>query len=52
MDLLPYNEGGLCKLARLVRTPAPLDVERPSPEHVAAIAARLAEFDLTVRTGG
>ena len=52
VDILPYNEGGRSKLARLARDEAPPDIQAPSPEHMAAIAQQLAALGLTVKTGG
>ncbi len=52
VDILPYNEGGRSKLARLARDEEPPDIKAPSPEHMAAIAQQLAAFGLTVKTGG
>ena len=52
VDLLPYNEAGRGKLARLARSAEPLGVQAPTPERLAAVAAKLGELGLTVRTGG
>lgn len=52
VDLLAYNEAGKGKLAQLARSAPAFEASAPSPEHVAAIAARLAEFGLAVKTGG
>jgi pyruvate formate lyase activating enzyme len=52
VDVLPYNEGGRHKVLRLARGGAALDLRGPSAEHVAAIAAKLSRFGLTVRIGG
>ena len=52
VDILPYNEGGRSKLARLARDEEPPDIKAPSPEHMAAIAQQLAALGLTVKTGG
>ena len=52
VDILPYNEGGRSKLARLARDEEPPDIQVPSPEHMAAIAQQLAALGLTVKTGG
>ena len=52
VDILPYNEGGRHKLARLARGEGPPPTPRPSAGHMAAIRSRLAAFGLTVTIGG
>jgi pyruvate formate lyase activating enzyme len=52
VHLLPYNEGGRAKAGRLHAGRDAPQFERPSEEHLAAIADRLRAFGLTVRTGG
>ena len=52
VDLLPYNEAGRHKLLRLGGGDAAMDVAVPSAAHVAAIAAKLGQYGLTVRIGG
>jgi len=52
VDLLPYNEGGRHKRARLAPDQEPPVVRAPLPEHLAAMAEQLAGFGLTVTIGG
>ena len=52
IDLLPYNEGGRSKLARLARPEPAHDVRAPDARRLAEIAAKLAAFGLEVKTGG
>ena len=52
IDLLPYNEGGRGKLARLAGEAGPAEVARPAPERMEAIAEKLTEMGLQVKTGG
>jgi len=52
IDILPYNEGGRSKLARLGRRQEAPRVEAPDARRLAEIAAKLAGFGLEVKTGG
>ncbi len=52
IDILPYNEGGRSKLARLGRPEQSPDVRAPDARRLAEIAAKLAAFGLEVKTGG
>jgi pyruvate formate lyase activating enzyme len=52
VHLLPYNEGGREKAGRLDSVQDTPQFERPSAEHLAALADQLRVFGLTVRTGG
>jgi len=52
IDILPYNEGGRSKAARLGRPEPAADVQAPDAERLADIAAKLAAFGLEVKTGG
>ncbi|MCD6304272.1 MAG: glycyl-radical enzyme activating protein [Planctomycetes bacterium] len=55
VDVLPYNEGGRRKRLRLGRggePAAPFEAQRPSAEHLAAVASMLAGMGLSVKEGG
>jgi len=52
IDLLPYNEGGHAKLARLAADREMLEVEPPARERLTAIAAKLNHFGFAVKIGG
>jgi len=52
IDLLPYNEGGREKLARLAGGYEPLDVEPPRAGQIQAVANTLTQLGFTVKPGG
>lgn len=52
LDVLPYNEGGRAKAARLGGELQLLDVRPPTPEQIAAVASRLEGYGLEVKVGG
>ncbi len=50
--ILPYNEGGRAKAARLTGAAQPFEAAVPSSDHMAAVAEPLRGHGLTVRIGG
>jgi len=52
ISLLPYHKAGVDKYARLKKSYALPEIQTPSDERMAEIAAMMTRFGLTVRVGG